>query len=149
MMTQFKRIFLAVIFCLFTLFSKENLNVQIISVDTMNVNLKVINNEKENITFQYISVKKFEQDQWVSVRGSITCPCKAKCQKRVFKLKPKESLTFIWNKKDDQCREMVGTFKFEIPKYKDQTRIIAESDSFTLKKDLNKSDFGPLRYIRS
>ena len=107
-----------------------------------------MNSGTKDTVFQFIAVGKYEHDKWTSARGTITCPCKAKCAKRIFKLKPNRSLYFAWDIKNDTCNNIYGKFRFEILKYRDQSTILAVSKTFELKKDENSTDFASTVTIR-
>ncbi len=140
MIKHIKISFLLLLLCSLNLFAKENLSIKVLSIDAKKVKLEVVNTSTQKVIFQFISVEKAEDGKWSIVRGTITCPCQARCAKRVFRPKVNESLYFEWDREDSYCPKMYGKFRFRITKYLDTATILGYSETFELKRDTNESE---------
>jgi len=138
-MKHIKISFLVLLFCSVNLFATEILSINVLSIDPNKVRLEVVNNSKQKVVFQFITVYKIEDGKWSSVRG-ITCGCQSKCAKRVFRPKANEPLYFEWDREDGYCQRVYGKFRFRITSYLDDATILGYSETFELKRDTNESE---------
>ena len=113
-------------------FCRDALTVHLVAITAEEVKLEVVNEESTSVIFQFVGVEKLTEETWAPVRGTVTCPCQARCAKRIFTLQPDQSRSFTWDRKNNTCGQMTGTFRFVIPKYRDQDVVLAAGEPFRL-----------------
>ncbi len=86
---------------------EQPLKIQV-SRTTVGMEFKIINKNENTVIFNSLAVEYLKDNKWKLIRPSVTCGCNSKCVNTPTFLQSEQSLSLVWNLKDNDCNYVIS-----------------------------------------